>query len=153
MKYLKKLKIELVKGEYKNPIKGQVTQPSQVYDVFNAIKDKAQEVLIGVYLNQNLEVLSYDTLSIGTKSATLVDAPEIFGRGFVMRAKYIILIHNHPSGEAKPSPDDEEVIKQLKAKAQVVEIGLLDFIIVGDEKYWSMFEEMDGGDYSLGAVE
>jgi hypothetical protein len=51
MRYLRKLKIELVKGEYKNPIKGQVREPKQVYEVFKAIKDKAQETVIGVYLS------------------------------------------------------------------------------------------------------
>jgi DNA repair protein RadC len=153
MKYLKTLKIELVKGEYKNPVKGQVREPSQVYDVFKAIKDKAQETLIGVYLNANLEVSAYDTLSIGTKSATLVDEAEIFGRAFVFRAKYIILIHNHPEGDPKPSPDDKLVMKELVRQSKIMKLDLLDFIIVGDDSYWSMFEDLDGGEYTLGAAE
>jgi len=152
MKYLRKLNIELVKGEYKNPVKGQVREPRQIYDVFKAIKDKAQETLIGVYLNADLGVNSYDTLSIGTQSASLVDAPEIFGRAFVLRSKYIILIHNHPSGMATPSPDDEEVIRQIIEKSKVMEIHFLDFIIVGENTYWSLFEKEDGGEYLAGAV-
>ena len=80
MKYLRKLSIQLVKGEYQNPVKGQVRAPEQVYEVFKAIKDKAQETLIGVYLNADLEVNTYDTLSIGTQSTRLIDAPEVFGR-------------------------------------------------------------------------
>ena len=152
MKYLRKLNIELVKGEYRNPVKGQVREPRQIYEVFRAIKDKSQETLIGVYLNADLEVNSYDTLSIGTQSATLVDAPEIFGRAFVLRSKYFILIHNHPSGTAVPSPDDEDVIKQLIEKSKVMEIHFLDFIIVGEDIYWSMFEKEDGGEYLLGAI-
>jgi len=153
MKYLRKLDIQLVKGEYHNPVKGQVCAPEQVYEVFKAIKDKAQETLIGVYLNADLEVNTYDTLSVGTQSATLIDAPEIFGRAFIFRSKYFILIHNHPSGIADPSPDDEEVINQLVAKSKVMEIGFLDFIIVGENTYWSMFEEEDGGEYLLGAAQ
>jgi DNA repair protein RadC len=152
MKYLKKLKIELVKGEYKNPVKGQVREPNQVYEVFKAIKDHAQETLIGVYMDSNLEVKTYDTLSIGTQSETLVDAAEIFGRAFVLRAHYFILIHNHPKGDPTPSEEDRIVMQQLIRKAQVMELSFLDFIIVGDESYWSMFEELDGGDYSLGSI-
>lgn len=152
MKYLRKLDIQLVKGEYQNPVKGQVRAPEQIYEVFKAIKDKAQETLIGVYLNADLEVNTYDTLSIGTQSTTLVDAPEIFGRAFIFRSKYFILIHNHPSGIADPSPDDKEVIKQLTEKSKVMEIHLLDFIIVGDNQYWSMFDEEEGGEYGLGAA-
>ena len=111
---------------------------------------QSQETLIGVYLNNELEVNSYDTLSIGTKSATLVDAPEIFGRAFVLRSKYLILIHNHPSGKAIPSPADKEVIEELRNKAEVMEVSFLDFIIVGDRSYWSLFEEESGGEYTLG---
>lgn len=152
MKYLRKLSIELVKGEYKNPVKGQVRDPKQVYEVFKAIKDKAQETLIGVYLSSDLEVNIYDTLSLGTQSETLVDTSEIFGRAFVLKSKYIILIHNHPSGIASPSPDDKETMRSLIAQAKIMKLSFLDFIIVGEDSYWSMFEQIDGGEYSLRAI-
>lgn len=152
MKYLRKLNIELVKGEYRNPVKGQVREPKQVYEVFKAIKDKAQETLIGVYLSAELEVNTYDTLSIGTQSETLIDAPEIFGRAFVLKSKYFILIHNHPSGAATPSSDDEEAMRSLIAQARIMKLSFLDFIIVGEDSYWSMFEQIDGDEYSLGAI-
>lgn len=51
MKYLRKLTIKLVPGEYKNLVKGQVREPVQLYRIFNAIKDKNQETLIGVYFD------------------------------------------------------------------------------------------------------
>lgn len=151
-KYLRKLNIELVKGEYKNPVKGQVRDPKQVYEVFKAIKDKAQEILIAVYLNADLQVNSYDTLSIGNQSTVLVTPPEIFGRAFVLRSRYFILIHNHPSGAAVPSFEDIEAIKKLEQQSKVMEMRLLDFIIVGDDTYWSMFERLDGAEYSLEAL-
>src|SRR6185295_2808623 len=131
---------------------GQVREPKQVYEVFKAIKDKAQETLIGVYLSADLEVNTYDTLSIGTQSETLIDAPEIFGRAFVLKSKYFILIHNHPSGTTKPSPDDEEAMRSLVSQSEVMKLSFHDFIIVGEDSYWSMFEQIDGGEYSLGAI-
>ena len=152
MKYLKKLNIKLVKGEFKNPVKGQVKEPREIYEVFKKIKDRAQETLIGVYLNAEMEVNSYDILSIGTKSETLIDIPEIFGRAFVLRSRYIIIIHNHPSGEAEPSEEDKITMKQLVQQARIMKLDLLDFIIVGDESYWSMFEEEEGGEYALGTI-
>lgn len=162
MKYLKKLDIKLVKGEYQNKIKGQVRSPEQIYDVFESIKDKAQETLIVLYLDKNLEVKVYSILSTGSKNETTIDFDDVYGYGFLMKAKYFILIHNHPSGEAKPSDDDKEIIKTLQDYLEIKRVKLkpLDFIIVGDmeidkknKKYWSMFEEMDGGEYSLGAIE
>lgn len=152
MKYLRKLKIRLVKSTYKNPIQGQVRQPEQVYEVFKSIKDKAQETLIGLYLNNELDALTYDVLSTGSQSDAAVLPDEIFGRAFITRAKYIILIHNHPSGNPAPSPADKETMRMLIHGARTVNKHILDFIIVGDERYWSMFEALDGGEYNLGAV-
>lgn len=159
MKYLKKLDIKLIKGEYKNPIKGQINTPEQIYDVFKSLKDKAQETLIAVYLNNDLEVLTYNILSTGSESETTIDFDDIYGYGFVMKAQYFILIHNHPKGDPAPSEDDKKIIEKFKDYSKI-KLKPLDFIIVGDmdmndnkRSYWSMFEEMDGGEYSLGAVE
>jgi len=152
MKYLRKLDIQLVKGEYKNPVKGQVRDPEQVYEVFKAIKDKAQETLIGIYLSNELEVNSYDTLSIGSSTEAGVSSDEVFNRAVITRSHYIILIHNHPSGKAVPSPEDKEAIVSLREGAKWLKKALLDFIIVGDDQYWSLFEEEAGGKYSLGAI-
>ena len=147
MKYLRKLKIQLVPGEYKNPVKGQVREPAQVYKTFRAIKDSAQELLIGVYLTEQLEVLSYDTLSVGGESVTLIIPREIFGRAFITRAKSFILIHNHPSGDSHPSEEDRAIIKLLREQAEIMDLTFLDFIIAGDGNYWSMFDEDGGGIY------
>lgn len=152
MKYLRKLDIQLVKGEYKNPVKGQVRAPEQVYEVFSTIKDKSQETLIGVYLNNELEVNAYDTLSVGSSTETGVSSDEVFNRAVITRSRYIILIHNHPSGKAEPSPEDKTAIASLQEGAKWLKKVLLDFIIVGDTEYWSMFEEENGGEYSLGAI-
>jgi DNA repair protein RadC len=152
MKYLRKLNIRLVKGKYKNPVRGQVREPEQVYEVFKSIKDKAQETLIGLYLNNDLDVLTYDILSTGGAHETALLPDEIFGRAFVMRAKYIILIHNHPSGHATPSPEDRQAMQLIAQGARLMNKHLLDFIIVGDNAYWSLFDEFDGGSYELGAI-
>ncbi|MFC1802222.1 JAB domain-containing protein, partial [Patescibacteria group bacterium] len=158
MKYLKKLDIKLVKGEYQNIIKGQVNRPEQVYSVFESLKDKAQETLIAVYLNNDLEALTYNVLSTGSKSETVIDFDDIYGYGFVMKAKYFILIHNHPKGDPAPSKEDEEIIEKFNDYSGI-KMKPLDFIIVGDmemndskKNYWSMFEEVSGGEYGLGEL-
>ena len=146
MKYLRKLNIKLVKGEYQNPVKGQVRLPEQVYEVFKDIKDQAVETLIGVYLTESLEVVTYDVLSVGGEDATLVLPEEIFGRSFVTRTRTFILIHNHPQGDPQPSADDQRIMKVLRKQSQTLNKRFLDFIIVGDGQYWSMFEDLDGGE-------
>lgn len=152
MKYLKKLKVEFVKGEFKNPIKGQVREPAQIFSVFKDIKDWTKETLIGVYLNDNLEMNSYAVLSVGGESFTLVLPDEIFRNAILTNSRYFILIHNHPSGRAVPSEEDRQTMQLLADQCRVMNRYMLDFIIVGDNKYWSMFEEEDGGEYALGAA-
>lgn len=152
MKYLKKLKLEFVKGEFKNPIKGQVRDPEQIYGVFKDVKDWTKETLIGVFLNEKLELNSYEILTIGGESVSLVLPDEIFRSAILSNSKNFILIHNHPSGKAEPSEADKEVMEVLKQQSKVMKRSFLDFIIVGDEKYWSMFEDMEGGEYILGTV-
>lgn len=149
MEYLRKLNIRLVKGEYKNPIKGQVREPRQLYKVFKSIKDEAQELVIAIFLGKELEVKTYDIVSVGGQSVGFVIPSEIFGRAFVMRSEKIILIHNHPKGDPTPSEADREVMSILRAQAKVMNIVFLDFIIVGDGRYWSMFEEAEGGEYAI----
>jgi len=73
-KYLKKLDIKLVKGEYQNPIKGKLRSPEQIYKVFKSLKDKAHETLIGVYLDKNLEIRVYDILSTGDEKVSIIES-------------------------------------------------------------------------------
>jgi DNA repair protein RadC len=152
MQYLRKLQIKLVPSEYENPIQGQVHNPEQIYGVFKAIKDEAQETLLGVYLSSDLEVILYDVLSVGGEGTTTLSTMDIFGRAFIARARYFVLIHNHPKGDPTPSPEDREAMTSLVEQARTLEVGFLDFIIVGDGRYWSMFEELEGGSYELGVA-
>lgn len=151
MKYLKKLQLEFVKGAFRNPIKGQVREPLQIVSVFREIKDWTKETLIGVYLNERLEMNSYSILSVGGASVTLVLPEEIFQNAILTRSPHFILIHNHPSGKAQPSDEDRKVMALLKEQSLIMNRSFLDFIIVGEEAHWSMFEEDSGGEYVLGA--
>ena len=149
MQYLKKLQLAFVKGEFKNPVKGQARQPGQVYSALKDIKEWTKETLIGVYLNEQLEINSYTILSVGGASITLVLPEEIFQNAILTRAPYFILIHNHPSGQTAPSASNRAVIAVLKEQSKIMNRIFLDFIIVGAARFWSMFEEDDGGEYIL----
>jgi DNA repair protein RadC len=159
MKYLKKLDIKLVKGEYQNLVKGQVREPEQLYEIFKNLKDKAQETLVGVYLDNGLNIRVYDILSVGGESETLALPHEIFRHAIIASSKYFVLIHNHPNGNPAPSKQDLEIIKELQKGAQNLKLKFLDFMIIGDmnsadpkQNYWSWFENQDGGEYELGAI-
>ncbi len=156
-KYLKELKIELVKSKYKNVVRGQMRMPEDICNIFSDIKNRAVETMIGVYLNDDLEVNLFTTLAVGTKTEAIVATDEILEYAILTRSKTIILIHNHPKGDPTPSEADKEFILAIKKSAEAIHREFLDFIIIGDHeddnedlRYWSMFEEYQGGEYSLG---
>jgi DNA repair protein RadC len=144
MKYLKKLEIKLTRGDYLKP-KDKLSFPREIYKTFKTLKDKSQECLVGIYLNNDLEMTNYDILAIGSEDQALVPTKEIFTHALIMRADCIVLIHNHPSGNIEPSYEDREVISVIKDYSRILRIRFLDFIIIGDKgrrkSYWSYFEE------------
>jgi DNA repair protein RadC len=70
-----------------------------------------------------------------------VHAREVFRAAVQEGASAVILVHNHPSGDPRPSPEDRTVTRQLAEAGNLVGIPVLDHIIVGDGRYVSMAEE------------
>ncbi len=79
-------------------------------------------------------------LSSGTVNQSLVSTREIFIKAFEYEAVYIILVHNHPSGNPTPSRQDILVTKKIKEAGSMMDIHLLDHIIIGDNCYISLKE-------------
>lgn len=150
MKYLRRLQIRLVKGTYRNPVRGQLREPRQIYQTFRDIKDHAKETVLGVYLDADLVITSYEVLALGTEREAPLASDEVFRGAIVTKSRYIIIVHNHPAGDPAPSPDDQAWIETLSHQAQIMNKYLLDFVIVGDGRFWSWFDELGGGEYGVG---
>jgi DNA repair protein RadC len=80
-------------------------------------------------------------ISKGGISGTVVDARLILKPAIEHLASSIILCHNHPSGQLKPSEQDISLTKKLKESARLMEISVLDHLIIGDQKYLSFADE------------
>ena len=148
---MKKLNVKLTEGEFKNELEEPLRNPDQLYTIFRDIKDEAHETLLVVYIHDDLQSV-YDVHSLGAQSASLVDMKKLYGHAYVFRAAYMVLIHNHPSGDCNPSAQDEALIETIRAHEKVAEVKLLDFIIVAGDTYWSHFNEHNGGEYTLGTA-
>lgn len=96
-----------------------------------------QEVLMAVYLNIQNEIIHYEILSKGTESQSLVDPKAIFRQGILCHGVKIILVHNHPSGNCKPSIEDLSITSSIKEVGELMGIELLDHIIVGKNQSFS----------------
>jgi DNA repair protein RadC len=93
-------------------------------------------------LDTKNQVLANLCLYQGTINSSVLRAAEIFRPAIARKAAHIIICHNHPSGDATPSPEDLEVTKQLVAAGNVLDIELLDHIIIGNPRYVSLKEHM-----------
>lgn len=94
-----------------------------------------------VLLNTKNRVLAVETISIGSLNSSLVHPREVFKRAVQRSAAAVILIHNHPSGDPAPSPEDIEITRRLCEAGQIIGIEVLDHIIIGDHVFTSLKEK------------
>ena len=94
-----------------------------------------------LFLNQASQVLGYTLISEGGITETCVDVRVILQAALLTNSVAIILAHNHPSGNLKPSRQDMEITKQVKEAARLMRITVLDHIILSDTEYYSFADE------------
>lgn len=100
-----------------------------------------EEVAVMLALDNKLNIVSCCDISRGDLSTAMLNPREVYKRALLSNAKGIIIAHNHPSGECEPSVEDQLITNQLKEAGNMIGIDLYDHIIVGNEKYYSFFEE------------
>ena len=123
-------------------ILGKVSSPQMVADYFeHELKQLNKEKFIAVFLNTKNMITSYETISIGSLSASIVHPREVFNRAIKKSAASIILIHNHPSGNPNPSNEDKLITERLCEVGKIVGISVLDHLIISSGGYFS-FKEM-----------
>ncbi len=105
-------------------------------DTFNWVEE-----MILVCLNRNNRLLGYYSVSKGGVSGTYCDPKVIFAIALKVGASSIILMHNHPSGNLKPSRADIYLTEKIKSGANLLDIALLDHLIISNEGYYSIRDE------------
>lgn len=102
-----------------------------------SLRHKTTEHLTLVLLDNRKNILNETVISVGTANAALVSPREICIRALRFEAAYMLLLHNHPSGDPTPSRQDILATQKIKEVSDLVEIPLLDHIIIGDNRYTS----------------
>jgi len=105
------------------------------------MKDYNYEVFAVVYLNRANKIKHFEIISQGGITGTVADPRIILKKAVEQEATSIILSHNHPSGNLKPSRADEEITQKIKQAASYLDIRVLDHIIVSEEGYYSFADE------------
>lgn len=99
-----------------------------------------REHFIVVLLSTKNQVLGTELVSVGCLNASLVHPREIFKTCVKRSAASVILVHNHPSGDPSPSPEDVIVTRRLIEAGRIMGIDVLDHVIIGDGRYISLRE-------------
>lgn len=96
------------------------------------IPDDAKEHFGVLMLDSQNRFLSYHEVSVGTLSASLVHPREVFAPAFrLMGVASLVLVHNHPSGDPTPSPEDLRLTRQLADCARLLDVRLHDHVVLG----------------------
>jgi DNA repair protein RadC len=106
------------------------------------LANEAVEVFAVACLSTKHRLLAWHVLSRGTRSSTSISIPEVFVPACLTPGTTALLVvHNHPSGDPAPSPDDARLTIRLAQAADVLDIALLDHLIVGDAGRYFSFRE------------
>ena len=115
--------------------------PQDVADfLMPRLRYAAKEQFVVILLNSKNKVIGTEVVSEGSLSSSVVHPREVYGPAMLHHAAAIMVAHNHPSGDPKPSLEDEEVTRMLSRSGKVLGIPMIDHVIIGDGNYYSFLE-------------
>ncbi|NDI97664.1 JAB domain-containing protein [Flavobacterium sp. LaA7.5] len=120
----------------------QITSSRAVFQIMQPIiGELPHEEFWIIYLNNSNKVIYKNQLSKGGITGTVVDVRIVFKTALEQNAVGIIVAHNHPSGNLRPSDEDKNITHQLKTAGKSLNINVLDHVIVTENGYYSFADE------------
>ena len=124
------------------PVTVQIVSSRDVFLRFvDRLSDLPHEEFWILLLRRSNHVLAEIKISSGGLAGTVADPKIIFGRALALRAAAIVLIHNHPSGNPKPSISDKSLTNNMREAGKFLDLPVLDHIIVAGKQYVSFADE------------
>ncbi len=123
-----------------NELSALVKQPEDAAALSRELSVARKEHFCTLYLDTRNRLIKKETISIGTLNASLVHPREVFHPAVECLAASVILVHNHPSGDAEPSREDLLLTKRLVAAGEIMGIDVLDHVIVARRSFVSLKE-------------
>jgi DNA repair protein RadC len=142
--YLNELSITYNKKLFSNTsINNSNTTERLIREIYEQTSSEIElkEYFFIILLNRANEVIGYHKLSEGGICATLVDIRIAFATALKSLAVGMIMVHNHPSGNLKPSEQDLKLTRDFKAAGELLEVKVFDHIILTSNSYYSFIDE------------
>jgi len=130
-----------VKPSLRPTISGSNDAYNVLFETWDSSKIEFVEQFKAMYLNRANKVHGIFEVSTGSSTGTIADPKLIFAAALKANACGIILVHNHPSGNLKPSQADIDLTRKMKEAGRFLEIQILDHLIVTTEGYYSFADE------------
>jgi len=120
-----------------------IREPRAVVEYLRrAVRDDAREHLVALYLDGRHRPVAHQVVSVGTATASLVHPREVFQPAILVGAVALIVGHDHPSGDPRPSREDRDVTRRLAQAGTLLGISLLDSIVwTRSNGFWSAREQ------------
>ncbi len=115
-----------------------IRNAKQVYNYLSDMREMPKEQLRGLYLNSRYQLVHDEVISVGTLTTNIVHPREVFRPAFEYSAVAVIIAHNHPSGNSKPTSEDIGITAQLVQAGKILGIDLLDHIVVSAKGFSSV---------------
>jgi DNA repair protein RadC len=115
-----------------------IRSPQDVYQLSLDLVSEKQEHFVVFFLNSKNQVTRRKTIFVGSLNTTVVHPREVFRAAIEHASASIVCVHNHPSGDPTPSPEDIMLTQRLREAGKIIGIELLDHVIVGRTGWFSM---------------
>jgi DNA repair protein RadC len=110
----------------------------EIFDyLYYSMRDLNKEIFRVIYLNNQSQIIDTEVLFEGTLNEIHVYPRDVQERAIRHKAHYLIFVHNHPSGNPTPSHNDEKITRDMVFMGKVLQLGVLDHIIIGENRYFS----------------
>ncbi|MBM2825140.1 MAG: hypothetical protein HW402_804 [Dehalococcoidales bacterium] len=109
--------------------------------LYHSMRDLKKEVFKVLYLNSQNQIIEAEDLVEGTVNSSAVSPREVIEKAIKHNAVSLIFVHNHPSGNPEPSQSDKELTRDLVYAGAIIRMKVLDHIIIGNDKYFSLASE------------
>lgn len=109
--------------------------------VMEELRYLQKEHFVCLFLNTKNHIIAQETLSVGSLNASIVHPREVFRAAIKCSSASIVCVHNHPSGDPSPSPEDIRMTERLCRAGEIVGIDVLDHIVIGDGSFVSLKEQ------------
>jgi len=120
-----------------------IKNPEDIAKLFyQELKNETKEIVKLVMLDCKNKISKIMDIAVGGINYANFSIPEILGEAVKAKTPKIILLHNHPSGDSKPSKDDIHVTERLYIASQTIGIELVDHVVIGNMEYTSIMSEI-----------